>query len=295
MSFVQRKIDLSFRLGLGSFGDSGFNTVTASGLRVSSTISKAGAVGMHTASIRAYGLKTDIANQISTLGKILTAGRNNTVTLSAGDDQSGMSVAFIGTIDEAWSDYTNAPDASVVISAHTGLLDALRPIAPSSYPSGADVANVISSLAQQMGYAFENNGVNVILSCPYFSGTGRQQAYAAARAANVNIAFDDAPNATPTIAIWPQDGSRGGAAPLISPDTGMMGYPTWVQNGVVVKTLFNPNLLSGGQVQIKSSIPNANGTWQIYNLEHTLESEKPDGRWDSVVSCSVLGHQAVAQ
>jgi len=294
MAYAKRKIDLEFRLGKGSFGGSGFNTVKATGLRVTAAIEKAGAIGMHTLNARVYGLDQSIANSISTLGKVLTAGRNNLVSVSAGDDQSGMSVVFLGTIDTAWSDYTGAPDAAVVIRAHTGLFDALRPLPAVSFQGSADVATIMSGIAQQMGYTFENSGVSVQLSNPYFPGTGRDQAYAAARAADINIAMDDQPGGTLTLAIWPKDGARGGVAPLVSPDTGMVNYPTWVENGVIVKTLYNPSLMAGGKVNIKSAIPNANGTWQIFNLRHDLESEIPEGEWFTTASCNVLGHQQLA-
>jgi len=39
-----------------------------------------------------------------------------------------------------------------------------------------------------------------------------------------------------TLIIWPKGGSRGGSIPLVSRDTGMIGYPSYTQNGIVVST-----------------------------------------------------------
>ena len=288
--FRKRSITLKFRLGTGSFGDTGANTATATGLSVNATISKTGAVGMHRLQATVYGLDPSIATQISTLGKPLLAGRNNLVSVLAGDDDGGMPVVFIGTIQTAWSDYEGAPDVGVEINAFTGMLDSLRPLPPTSFNGGADVATMISGLAGQMGYAFENNGVSVQLKNQYLSGTGREQAYAAAKAANINIVMDDQPNASPTIAIWPKDGARGGAIPNISPTSGMVGYPRWTDQGVDVQMLFNPSVLVGGQIQISGSqVKNANSVWPVFQLTHELESRNPDGPWFTTARCSYLG------
>lgn len=294
MSLSRRHIDLKFRLGTGSFGDTGDNTASVTGLRVSATIHKAGAAGMNTLEMRVNGLTPDIANQISTLGKPLNAGRNNLVSLSAGSDETGMAVAFIGTIMSAYQDAKSAPDVAVTVLAQTGLLEALRPLPPSSFKGSADVATILAGIAKQMNYTFENSGVSVQLANAYFPGTGRDQAYAAAAAAGINITMDDQPGGTPTLAIWPKTGSRGGEIPLISPDTGMVGYPTHTDTGLFVTTVYNPNIVFGGKVKIQSSIKNANGVWTLYDVTHDLESETPGGKWFTSIGCNFADHAAVA-
>jgi hypothetical protein len=297
VTYALRAIDLSFRLGDGGTTfDGGNNTVTVSGLRVSATVSKAGAVSMNNATIRVWGLQPSVANRLSTLGKLITAGRNNTVTMSAGAVDGAKSVIFIGTIQQAYLDFQSAPDVPLVITAFTGLLDALRPLAPTTYQGAVDAADVIAGLAKQMGYGFENGGVSgVILSNPYLPGTGRDQAYGAAKAAGINITIDDQPSGTPTIAIWPQDGARDGEAPLISKDTGMVGSPAWTENGIIIKTQFNPQIVFGARVEVKSSqVPNANATWQIFGITHEIEAQMPNGKWFSLLQATVLGHAAIA-
>lgn len=289
MSFSRRHIDLTFRLGQGNFGDGGFNTVKLSGLRATATISKAGGVSMTGLNLSVYGMPLDLMNQLSTLGKPLVDGRNNTVTVEAGSDDTGMAVVFIGTIFQAWADLQNAPDGVFTVEAHTGLLDALRPLAPTSFNGAADAATILSGLAQQMGYSFENTGVSTQLSYPYFSGSGRDQAMACAEAGNFNILFDNT-----TLAIWPKGGARGGASVLISPDTGMVGYPTWTANGLVLTTLFNPSIAFGGTVQVDSSITPAKGQWTVFKVDHDLQSETPNGRWFTRLEATVLGHTALA-
>lgn len=290
MSLTKRRIDLTFRLGEGSFGGDGSNTVKVTGLRCTASISKAGGVSMTALQLRVYGLPLTLMNRLTTLGKQLTAGRNNTVTVEAGSDDTGMAVVFIGTIHQAWADLNSAPDAVFTVEAYTSLLDALRPLPPTSFNGSADVATILSGLAQQMGYAFENNGVSVQLAYPYFPGTGRDQAMAAAHAANINILFDDS-----TLAIWPKNGKRGGAAVLLSKDTGMVGYPTWTANGLVITSEFNPSITFGGTIHVQSIITPACGDWTVFKVDHDLESEMPGGKWFTRVEATILGHTVLPQ
>lgn len=284
MSFTRRRINLTFALGQGDFGNGGFDTLTFEGLRVSASITKTGGVSMSQVTLRVFGMSLTDMNRISTLGKPLVSGRNNRLTIQAGDDETGVATVFIGTISEAWTDMAEPANPSLSVQAFSGLLDAFTPAVPRSYPGTADVKTIMAGLATEMGYAFEDGGVDVQLANPYFPGTPRQQAQACAQAANINWVIDDG-----TLAIWPVDGSRKGLIPKISAGNGLVAYPTHTQNGIVITTLFNPSIVYGGQVEIESDLTPANGTWTVFSVSHTLQSETPDGEWFTRMECSILG------
>ncbi len=290
MSFVQRLVDVTFTLGQGAFGDSGADSTKLSGLRVSAKVTKAGGPSMSTLQMDVYGMKLSDMNQLSTLGMAVTLIRRNTVLVEAGDADAGMATVFIGTITNAWMDANAAPEVPFRVEAHTGLIDAVTKIPPSSYTGPTDVANVMSSLAAQMQLSFENNGVSVILASPYFYGSPRNQVKAAAAAANINWIIDDG-----KLAIWPKGQSRNGSAPLISPETGMRGYPTYTSKGIQVVTLFNPSIGYGGQIQVDSSLTPAKGLWNVYSLYHDLESMMPNGQWFTTVGAVRPGLGPVIQ
>lgn len=292
MSYARRRIDLKFQLGKGNFGDSGFDTVDLTGLRVSAHISKAGGVSLSSLDMRVYGMSLSTMNQLSTLGKPLVDGRNNTVTLSAGDDESGMAVVFTGTIQQAWSDMTNAPEGSLTVSAFSGILDALKPLPPSSFKGQADASVIVAGLASQMGYNFENGGVTVQLANPYYPGTGRQQLESVARAGPFNFFIDDTTN---TLAIWPIGGVRGAQVPLISPETGLIGYPAHTDQGISLTTLYNRAITFGANVQVQSSLTPACGLWTVFKVDHSLESETPGGKWFTSCECNLPGQVSVAR
>jgi len=284
MTFVNRKINVTFQLGTGNFGESGFNTVKITGLRVHASIVKTGDAAMGSAELRIFGLMPDQLNSLTSIYQVQTLARQNTIIVEAGDDISGMSVIFQGQITIAQADLNSQPDSCLSVIAQAGLLYALQPGSPLSYPTTADAATILQNLAGQMGLQFENNGASVILATPYFSGSLRDQALACVRAAGINWIIDDK-----VLAIWPLGGSRNVTnIPLISTDTGMVGYPSYSNIGVAVKTIFNPNIKFGGKIKIQSSLKQANGTWSVFGLSHELESELPGGQWFSNVNGSMI-------
>jgi hypothetical protein len=282
MSFVQRALGFTFTLGTGSFGESGSNTMTLPpGLWATAQIQKNGTPSMNRATIRIFGLSLSIMNQLSRIGVLPTAVRNNLVTVTAGNAGGNMPLAFAGYIQECWPDFSNPTEAALNVSAFTGLFHQMKPALPTSYSGSVDVATIMGNLAQQMNYTLENNGVSVQLTNPYLPGTARMQALAAADAAGIYVVFDDDNG---VMAILPKTGSRNGAAPTISPTGDMVGYPTYVGPGqIAVTDEYNPQLRFMGNVVVQNSIVGgANGTWRITGLAHDL-STLPDGPWFSHV------------
>jgi hypothetical protein len=287
MALTHRRIDLTFQLGKGDFGEQGIDTVTLSGLKCSATISRAGGVSMTECSLRVFGMPLNVMNKLTVLNKLRYQDqRFNQVTVSAGDDKSGMSVVFVGVISEAWIDASAAPDVSFVVVAQTGLLDLVKPVPPTSYDGSVDVATVISGIAAQMvpPRQLENSGVSVRIANPYLVGTLIDQLRTVARAADINCIVDDS-----VVAIWPNGAARGARVPLISADTGMIGYPLTTQNGIQVSTLYDPSLAFGLQIHVQSSLTPANGGWTIASVTHDLETETPNGKWQTRVECGLLG------
>lgn len=303
MSLVRRLLKATFVLGEGDFGQQGQNTVDLSGLRASANITKAGGPGMSQMQFTIYGMKLSTMNKLSTLGMVVTQKRRNSVTLSAGDDQNGFGNVFQGTIANAWIDLQAAPEVAFHVEAFTGLLDALEPADPISIKGSADVVTMLSGLATKMHVNFEPNGVKAKLPTSYFAGSPRDQAWAIIQAAGLEWnGMEDG-----ILAIWNPGESRGGTVPVISPDTGMVGYPTFTSNGIMVQTLFNPAISFGGRFKCDSSLFNQdtlnrlseinpqhkaevqNSEWVVYGMDHNLETLMPHGAWFTTLQAAPPG------
>lgn len=292
-TFVRRQIDVEIGIGLGTKGLEGTRVTRFYGApvgpRVSAQITRNGMPGNSTATIRIFGLSLSDMNSVSSLGKPKIYERHNTVTVYAGNPIDGMSVVYYGQIQDAWEDFDGAPEVALNIDAASGIIDAMKPIPATSYSGAVDAATIMAGLAVQLGYAFENNGVSVILSNPYYPLTAREQIVACAEEANIFAAIDGSGDAGSILAIWPKDGARGGVIPLVSPDTGMIGYPGYMAGGLNIRMIYNNAIKFGGQIKVVSSLQTACGTWIVNRLVHNLESQTPHGAWFTEVGVYRLG------
>lgn len=278
MAFVRRILEFKFQLAQGSFLESGTDTVTLRGLRATAKVIKAGTPSLGQAQLQIFGMKLSLMNQLATLGMVYQLIPRNVVTVSAGDEGSSLSVVFAGTITQAWADFQSAPDVPFNVQAHTLGAESVIAADPISFTGSADVAGIMSGLAGKMNCTFENNGVQAKLSNPYFYGSARSQADACASAAGIKWVADDT-----TLAIWPSGGARGGDIPLISPQSGMVGYPSFMAYGINVRTIFIPSIKFGAKIKVESSLKPACGTWAVVLLAHDLATLVPGGEWYSSI------------
>lgn len=280
-SFTQKKLTAFLTLGAGELNASG-NTKIVDGLRIHATIKKGGQPSKNELKLRIYGMKEDDMNALTSLNFKPMRVRKNLVRLLAGDS-SGMSVAFDGEIVNAFARYS---DHSPIfnVEAVAGYYPSISTSQAKGHRGSTSVALLMKNLADEMGYAFENNGVTSVLDSPYLSGNAMQQASMLAEAADLEWGVDD-----DILFIAPRNKPRAGTAPLVSPDTGLDGYPTFDKNGLKFKSLYNPGLKLGGLCVVKSAIQAANGTWRIHGVEHELSSEDPGGKWESRIHATQPG------
>lgn len=292
-SYQQRLLQFAVTLapdqGTGQpvqFAGTGSNTITLEGFRASVRVQSAGAKAGVAATAIIYGLDNSTIQQLNCLGIIFNSIQKNAITISAGNPNSGFTSVFGGTIWSAIADYNKSPDVPFIIGAKSGYINQVVPIPASSFPQSTDVATMMAGFAAQIPRGFENNGVTVQLPPSYFPGTLEQQIRKAANAANINAEFVDSDS---KLAIWPIGGSRTSltSVPLVSKDTGMIGYPILSPNGyMIVKSLFNPQIAFGGTIQVQSSVvPQANRQWVVQKLDLELDSLIPKGQWRQIMFC----------
>jgi hypothetical protein len=285
-SFVQRLIQVSVKLDPTTmsgqpnvFTGTQSDTVILSGSRTSVRIEQSGAPSSSIAVVKIWGLTFEIMDQLSALGIVYDQVKRNTITISAGDAISGLTPIYNGTIGFAYADYNSSPDVPMVFHCKIGLAGSAIPALSSSYPGATDVATIMAGFARLMNVGFVNNGVTVKLSNPYYKGNVQTQMDMCAEDAKI-----EAQVINNILYIWPKGGSRSntGTIPLVSKDTGMIGYPSFASTGfLIVKTLFNPQISFGTQIQLQSIITAANGMFVVQWLNLVLDSQMPHGLWEA--------------
>jgi hypothetical protein len=289
MSFTRRRIDLTFKLGTGSFGEDGTDTLTLTGLRCSADINATG-ISMSTLDLNVFGMTLDQMNKLTILNTLFyTDLRFNNVQVSAGSDDQ-MSVIFEGNIIEAWADFSNIPDVSFHVTANCGALDALKPVQPTSYKGAVNITTMLENIAATMTppRKFNSNGVSVTLHDVYLPGTLGDQIKKLCSMAAIDY-YDDGT----TLSVYSNSGSAENFGLVeISPETGMVGYPAFAQNAIYVKSLFNPLIVFGTLAKVTSSLPVASKTLRVNAVSHTLSSESPNGPWYTTASLVIYGQDA---
>ncbi len=290
MTFSQKLLQAQITLASGNFGASGGNSKTLSNLRMSAKIKSTGAGNCRLQELAIYGMPLQDMNQLTTLGTAFGQQAKNNIVLQASDNGGkSYSTVFNGDIMEAFVDAQSMPEVCFRITGAVGLFNAAKPIPPTSVNGKADVLKLAQGLAKTMGYTFEGNNVNLKLTNPYLHGTGISQMRQLAYAAGIEWTIDQ----SNTLAIWPANQSRQTSSiPLVSKDTGMVGYPAFRQGRIIVVSYFNPAFTQGGKIQVQSDLTPANGMWETRSVEHELDCLVPRGKWFSVLTCTQYGTTA---
>lgn len=276
----QKTIRTTVILGEGEF-EGGGNTKIFEGLATTVAVTKAGLPEKNSADVRIYGLKLNDMDQLSFLSFQNLEYRKNHILIEAGDKGGELSVVFKGDVTAAFADFSSAPDIVFRITALTAGWSVLLAESPTSVDGETPAADLIKQFAQSAGYNFVNEGVTESVRNATFNGSPVQKAQQVADEVGAQLLIDDE-----TMTLMPWDKPRGDAV-LLKDTSGMIGYPSFTQDGVSVECFFNPALRLGGQIKIESIVPRASGYWKITKLTHDLAAYTT-GRWASKMDASWL-------
>jgi hypothetical protein len=269
VSFAERVLQFTF-----SGAQSG--SFTASGLRAWASIQGSqGRLGFQ-AQVKIWGLSLAQMNAYSS--RIPTAlGINKFgLVIAAGDLGGGLSEVVNGSIFGSYIDLTDAPDSAFVVSV-AGVYTAANPAASQSQPGAQNAETLISSICAGAGFTLVNNGAHAVLRNQATYGSALDQIERIAEAAGFAWAWSGT-----TVSIWPADGTVDGTIVQVGPNTdpAMVGYPQYWPQGIIITSLFNPQVQLGRKMEVVgSALTKANGLWQIVGVQHDLTTMLSKGPW----------------
>ncbi len=276
MGIKEKILRISIKLGQEKdvWDAKGNDTLVAEGLRASCQINYGNGSLMPSARIKVYGLRLETMMKLLRVRWNTEQAMMNLVQVEAGE-QGNMSVVYTGNITFAYPDMGGAPDVALVIESHTAVLWQLKPAEAVSNEGETDVAAVIESLCAKMGRKFENNGVNAKISNQYLGGTELDKIRQIASHAGIDVYIDNE-----TIAIAPKGQPRMIDVPVLSPKTGLIGYPVPDLQGIKLRCLYDKALRFGGLLEVEGSqIESCNGKWRVFGMSLDLECKTPNGKW----------------
>lgn len=283
-TFAAKQLRFTFTLSNNAtFEGTGNNTLVVSGLRAAVRIKGSGLPAFPECDVLINGLKQDDMNALTALSfQTLALQRNSLVVDADSGNGQGFSTVFAGQIITAGPDYSDMPAVSFRAQCRVLGFESINPATPTGFTGATSVATIVQTIAAKMGFAFENNGVDVVLNSPYLPLTLAEQLRTVCQQAGIDCYTEGN-----VIAITPKGQPRSVPTWVLSPATGLVGYPTLDSRGFIqVRSVFNPAFRFGGPVRIEGSdLPRANGDWLIGVLSHHLESLAPGGPWFSDLLC----------
>lgn len=253
------------------------NVLTVEGLRTLATIRYGGGSIMPQAEIIIYGLSLEAMHKLMRIRWQDISSMTNTIRLEAGEQGGTLTRAYEGNITFAYIDTSTAPDIALRITSMIGVYESFKPANPISYQGEKSVVEAIGEIATGMGYLFENHGVSesLMMRDVTLVETDVNKIRRLCRDYEIDPYID-----FNSISITPQGGARNLKIPVLTPKTGMIGYPTPTIQGVDVRALWDPSISFGGIVRIQDSImQSTNGDWRVFGITAQLESEMPGGNW----------------
>lgn len=285
MTYKKRSLKFEFKLKEGKFDDKGNDTLTVENVKAELEIGAYGGDGGTTLEARIFGLSLDLMSSLSYKGLQLNGAKQNMVKIWA--DESPI---FFGSITNCFADMNQMPDAPLIISAFATGFDQSIPAPPFSARGSVDAATIIESIAKSIGFTVVNNGVLYSLSNPYFDGNPIEQMIKVSKACGFNI-----DTRVGVIFIWPQTGAVDDVKPLVSPETGLMGYPIFNNYGVSFQCTFSNLFVLGRRIQLNTSLKNASGIYTIVAAKHHLSTWTEGGPWTTIIQASSAQIAAVRQ
>lgn len=287
-SFTEKRLKAVITLADDSctvFDSSGNNTLTIETLRMTATTLICNRQASQL-DLKIYGMRARDMDALTSAWIDSNAIRDNRVELYA-DNGDGYKLVFKGTIIEAQPLYRMVPDVPFQILGMISYFNTIEVAQPISYKGSVKINTVGQDLAQKMGLSFDSFGTDgITLNNPCYSGTVFDQLRDICYDAKVDFYFQGtslvfAPiekpfSNTPTV--------------VLSPDSGLIGYPEYSRRGLVVTALYDPAYLCGSAIEIQNSaVKGTNGRWYPFSAEFSLSANMPRGPWHAVLQCNKAG------
>ena len=283
-SFRKRRLRVEVVLGEGTF-DGKHNTRILERLETAVSIEKPGLPDKAKATVRIANMAYDDMAQLTMLAFKPLKLQKNLIRVFAGEEGRELSLAFAGEIVSSWADFSRYPTATMHMEAQAGGYAALMAKGPVAATGEVPAEKLLQQFATEMGYTFRNEGVTASVRNAVFSGSPMEKAQAVADQIGAQLLVDDN-----KLVLLRHDSARQGNAVLLTRETGMLGYPSFTNEGISLSCLYNPELELGGAVQVQSIVPGATGTWKITKLNHDLLANSvAPGPWVSSIEAIPYG------
>lgn len=283
MAFTKKIVEVHITLTSGTF-TGGQNTKIIRGLPVKAEISNPGFPAMSSAKISISGIIQEDLEALTFLAfRPLTYAQNNFVSVYAGDEETGLSLAFTGNIVTSAPNYNAAPDVTLEIEAMAGYYAKLLAVPPYTFKGSIPVASILQDICQEAGFVFVNEGETKSALNPYLKGSPIQKIVTLANTYNLNLTMTGE-----TMTLKPSSGNNL-VVTVLNKNSGMIGYPDFTSNGIRVKSEYLPTVNVGNMIKVESMVPKATGLWGVISVNHSLGAHMDNAPWFTTIEANYPG------
>ncbi|WP_313687914.1 baseplate hub protein [Pantoea sp.] len=274
MSYQRRELEIEFTLAEGTFDEQSGNILTVSNMKCELSISAFGGMTGTTMDMRLFGLSLDYMAKLTGKAQRYISQKQNLVKITANDE-----VVFIGTITASRINLNLMPDAPIEITANAVGYERSIPCAPTSVKGTTSVASLIQAIANKAGLKFTNIDVNKQATNPYYTGNAIQQIQAISSDYDFYADIDIG-----NITIYTSEKEIDNIIPFVSPSSGLIGYPIFVDIGINFTSMFSSAFRVGRKTRLETDLPNASGEYLVtHGTTHYLSSWVEGGPWFTMV------------
>lgn len=335
LSFSRKQIAVTFNIALP---DGSTDSLTLeSDYRIKAIVDHAGMSVGSELDLEIWGMSIHDMNRLSYVANYPNAQNprtvnqsNSTVIVRVGEYGKPLTTLFMGLLTEGYADLNGGEPVFRAHAMTSALLASVIPPAL-SYRGPRSVVSILSDICAAAGFQLIDHGGwdrHATLNNHYAEGTTLDQIRRTVEACGGTF------NAIP-LAVRTDQGGSGAAAlievwgptyggvmksdsdittPLISPETGLIGYPTYNYAGLSFTCLLRPDVAFYQPVKIARDYTPAgwvagdnglnqqgqrvasapwNGLWLPISITHEVTAEIPGGNWHTFVDCQVtnIGQQ----
>lgn len=256
-------------------GDGGDPIVIGMPLTCQFTVNRSLNSSLNVATIEIYNLGKKVRDLI--FQEFFGSERKKTITLEAGYG-GVLSTLFKGSIFEAYS-YRDGTDIKTVIESRSGSWEVNSSTVYTTLAKNTTVKDVLTYLAGQTGLEIGGIGDYPDVMLRPIVLNGRTYEYIKQYSNNDVYVDND------KLYILRRNEALEGQLAVIDKDTGILQTPRREGAYLNVSLLFEPRLIIGQYVSLKSSIaPIYDGVWRVDGLQHTgVISEAVGGQCQTMV------------
>lgn len=230
------------------------------------SITKTGGIEFAKANVKIYGLQLNTLSALTWAIYLKNKMPLFDIIIEAQDGNSSPVQVFKGEILFSCADLNGASPV-LKIEAQTGSFHQMQPSPPVSIAGTTPLSDFVAGECSKIGYEFVNEGVTASLKDCTISGSPIEKIRYACSQVGADVLIDDK---IVYLIRKSKPRENPGGIPVISAESGMIGYPVLTSTGISCVTYFRPDLALGAMVRVETIVPHCTGVWHITELAHEL-------------------------